>query len=143
MVTRAQGENPLASPGKPLASETEAEEKLEMGPWEKGPMLLTPPQVLPIPGAGQATASLLGSSTRGLVGPLTSVCEHVPLEGAGPGEDPGAVGTVDLLQAVGVGIPLHPQQLVFGGAALLLVTGPIVVGGGSGHLILSVVLCAL
>lgn len=105
-------------------------------------MLSTP--LLVLPHSGQEPVTLLGSSTHGLAGPLTSVCEHVPLEGASPREDAGAVGTVDLLQAVGVGVPLCPQQLVFWRAALLFITGSILVSGGTGHVILSIIiLCGL
>lgn len=83
--------------------------------------------------------------THQLVSPggLTSVCKHVPLEGAGPREDPGTVGTVDLLQAVGIGVPFCSQQPVFGRATLLLITGSMVVCRDSRHLILSVILCSL
>lgn len=75
--------------------------------------------------------------------PLTGVREHVPLQGAGPGEDPRAVRAVDLLQAVGIRVALCPQQPVLGRAALLLVAGPVVICGGCGHLVLGIVLRTL
>lgn len=97
--------------------------------------LPTPPHPTPV--------SSFKTHHRVSPGGLTSVCKHVPLEGAGPREDPGTMGTVDLLQAVGIGVPLCSQQPVFGRATLLLITGPVVVCRGSRHLILSVILCSL
>ena len=106
---------------------------------EKKAQTLGLPLLLPLP-------SLFSFQPPRQVSPeglLTSVCKHVPLEGAGPREDPGTVGTVDLLQAVGIGVPLCSQQPVFGRATLLLIGGAMVVGRGSSHLFLSVILCSL